>query len=310
MTTASTPRVHHKPDEADRDRMMNTVAPFWDGNETWLILGGGGLFVAFPLAYSVLMPALYLPVVLMLLALVLRGVAFEFRWPAKPNQHHFWDLAFSIGSTLAGFAQGLILGGMLQGIRVVDGRFAGGGLDWLTPFALTCGLGVAAGYALLGATWLVMKTDGELAARARAWAERALLALLIAMVAVSLWTPLAIPRVAARWFTLPNLIVLSPIPLATAGMAYLLFRWLRTQRDIAPFLAAITLFLLGYAGLVISNYPYLVPPSMTVTAAAAAPESQYFMLIGTAVLLPVVLGYTVFVYYTFRGKVRVGEGYH
>jgi cytochrome d ubiquinol oxidase subunit II len=296
-------------DEQDRDQMMNSVAPFWDGNETWLVLGGGGLWVAFPKAYAVIMPALYLPVILMLLALVFRGVAFEFRWVAKPR-HRKWDIAFAAGSTVAALCQGLILGGLLQGITVVDGQFAGGPLDWLTPFSLVCGLGVVAGYALLGATWLLMKTEGPVEQRARRMAPGLLALLMVFIGGVSLWTPLAIERIAERWFTLPNLLYLSPVPLLTLLLAWWCWRGITRGSSIGPFMAAVGIFLLAYSGLVISNAPWLVPPTLTLWDAAAYAGSQVFMLIGTTLLLPMVLGYTVFVFWVFRGKLRPGEGYH
>jgi cytochrome bd ubiquinol oxidase subunit II len=286
--------------ERERDQMMNSVAPFWDGNETWLVLGGGGLWVAFPQAYAVIMPAFYLPVIVMLLALVFRGVAFEFRWVAASSKP-YWNFAFAGGSTLAAFSQGVILGGLIQGIKVENGAFAGGPFDWATPFAVMCGIAVVLGYALLGATWLVMKTEGAVADRARWQAKGSL---------VSLWTPLAFPRVAERWFVLPNILLLWPVPLLTALTAYAAWRWLQTGREVLPFLATIALFLFGYLGLVISTFPYLVPPSLTIWQTAAAPASQIFMLLGTVALLPVILGYVVFVYWLFRGKVREGEGYH
>ena len=295
--------------ERERDQMMNTVAPFWDGNETWLVLGGAGLLVAFPKAYAVIMPAMYLPVIFMLLGLVLRGVAFEFRWVARTSKK-YWNLAFAGGSLCAAFFQGVILGGLIQGVAMKNGQFAGGALDWATPFALLTGVGVAAGYGLLGATWLVLRTEGGVARRARRQAKLLLLAVLVAMAAVSLWTPLAFERIAQRWFSTPNIYFLWPVPAVTALVAYALWRSLETGREIAPFLAAIALFLLGYFGIVISNYPYLVPPTLTVWDTAAAPASQIFMLIGTVALLPVILGYIVFVYWIFWGKVREGEGYH
>jgi cytochrome d ubiquinol oxidase subunit II len=296
-------------DEQDRDQMMNSVAPFWDGNETWLVLGGGGLWVAFPKAYAVIMPALYLPVILMLLALVFRGVAFEFRWVAKPR-HRKWDIAFAAGSTVAALCQGLILGGLLQGITVVDGQFAGGPLDWLTPFSLVCGLGVIAGYALLGATWLLMKTEGPVEQRARRMAPRLLAVLMVFVGGVSVWTPLAIERIAERWFTMPNLLFLSPVPVLTALLGWWCWRSIARGSSVQPFLAAVGIFLLAYSGLVISNAPWLVPPSLTLWDSAAYVGSQVFMLIGTTLLLPMVLGYTVFVFWVFRGKLRPGEGYH
>ncbi|MEM7750173.1 MAG: cytochrome d ubiquinol oxidase subunit II [Pseudomonadota bacterium] len=296
-------------DEQDRDVMMNSVAPFWDGNETWLILGGGGLFVAFPLAYGIIMPALYLPIIVMLLALVFRGVAFEFRWVAKPD-HHVWDLSFAGGSIFAAFAQGLVLGGLLEGIAVENNAFSGGTFDWLTPFTIVTGLAVVAGYALLGATWLVMRTEGQVAIRAREHAKLLLLLVMAAMALISLWTPFAVDRIFERWFTLPNLFYLAPIPLLATVAAVLCWRALHKEQDVAPFLLSVLLFLLGYVGLAVSNLPLMVPPSLTIWDVSAAPSSQLFMLVGTAIMLPVILGYTVFVYWTFRGKIGPGEGYH
>ncbi|WP_295558025.1 cytochrome d ubiquinol oxidase subunit II [uncultured Hyphomicrobium sp.] len=297
------------PEEAHRDQMMNSVAPFWDGNETWLVMGGGGLLVAFPLAYSIIMPAVYLPVIIMLLALVFRGVAFEFRWVAKPH-HQLWDIAFAGGSIVAAFMQGVILGALLHGIEVNNNAYAGGTFDWLTPFSLLTGAAVVAGYALLGATWLVMKTDGAVQARARAQAKQLLPVVLVALGIVSLWTPLAIPRIHERWFTLPNFFFLAPVPVLTVYAAWSCWSGLRSRHDTRPFISTIAVFLLGFLGLAVSNLPYIVPPSLDVWQAAAHPSSQLFMLIGTLVLLPIILAYTVFVYYTFRGKVRAGEGYH
>jgi len=297
------------PEEERRDVMMNSVAPFWDGNETWLVLGGGGLFVAFPLAYALIMPALYLPIIIMLLGLIFRGVAFEFRWTAKPD-HYWWDNAFAFGSITAAFMQGVVLGGYLQGINVENNAFAGGTFDWFTPFALFTGVSLVVGYALLGTTWLLMKTEGELAVNARRWSQYLLLAVLATMVIISLWTPLAVDRIAERWFTWPNILYLSPVPLMTAAAAFACWWGLVNGREVMPFLAAVSLFLLGFLGLAISNVPYLVPPSLTFWDTAAVPESQIFMLIGVLIMLPLILGYTVFVYWTFRGKVREGEGYH
>jgi len=296
-------------DERERDQMMNSIAPFWDGNETWLVLGGGGLWVAFPRAYAVIMPALYLPVIVMLLALVFRGVSFEFRVVAVTSKP-YWNFAFTAGSILAAFCQGLILGGIIQGIKVENGAFAGGTFDWATPFALLCGFGVVAGYALLGATWLVMKTEGPVAARSRGHAKVLLVLVLAFMAAVSLWTPLAFERIAVRWFSIPNVYYLWPVPLVTVLVAVMAWQWLEARRDALPFLASVALFLLGYLGLVISTFPYLVPPTLTVWQAAAAPASQIFLLLGTIFLLPIILAYYGFVYWLFHGKVREGEGYH
>ena len=295
--------------ERERDQMMNSVAPFWDGNETWLVLGGAGMMVAFPLAYSIILPALYLPVIVMLLALIFRGVAFEFRWigvTSKPE----WTFTFAAGSALAAFCQGIILGGLIQGIKVENGAFAGSAFDWATPFAVLCGLGLVAGYGLLGATWLVMKTEGRVAERARMQAKLMLLAVLAFMAIVSLWTPLAFERIAARWFSLPNIMFFWWVPAATALVSFAAWRWLETGRETLPFLASVALFLLGFLGLLISNFPYLVPPSLTIWQTAAAPATQVFMLMGTLLLLPIIFGYMVFVYWIFGGKLREGEGYH
>src|SRR4051812_21531853 len=296
-------------EEKERDQMIASIAPFWDGNETWLVLGGGGLWVAFPRAYAVIMSALYLPVIVMLLSLVFRGVAFEFRNVAETSKR-FWDFAFIGGSTLAALCQGIILGALIHGIKVENGAYAGGAFDWATPFALLCGLGVITGYALLGATWLVMKTDGAVAERARRQAKWLLLGVLAFMGIVSLWTPLAFERIATRWFSTPNIYYLWPVPLVTAFTAFMAWRWLEKGRELPPFLAVIALFLLGYLGLVISVFPYLVPPSLTIWQTAAVPAGQIFMLIGTLIMLPIILCYIVFVYWLFRGKVREGEGYH
>jgi cytochrome bd ubiquinol oxidase subunit II len=294
--------------DRQREQMMASVKPFWDGNETWLVLGGGGLLVAFPLAYAVIMPAFYIPIILMLLALVFRGVAFEFRGLAGGKAK--WNFAFTAGSTLAALCQGLVLGGMIQGIKIENGAFAGGAFDWATPFAAVCALGVAVGYALLGATWLIMKTEGEVAERARRQAKLLLLGVLVFMAVVSLWTPLMMPSIGQRWFSLPNIAILWPVPVLTALTAYIGWLGLQRGRDALPFLSAIALFLLGYMGLVISWFPYIVPPSLTVWDAAAAPVSQMFMLVGTLILLPIILGYTGLIYWLFRGKVAEGESYH
>jgi cytochrome d ubiquinol oxidase subunit II len=295
--------------EEDRDAMMNSIAPFWDGNETWLVLGGGGLWVAFPQAYAVIMPALYLPVIVMLLALIFRGVSFEFRFAAKPK-HALWDFAFAASSIIAAFSQGVVLGGLIQGITVANGEFAGGAFDWATPFALLCGVGLVAGYALLGATWLISRVEGELAETARRQARFLFPAVLAFIAIVSLWTPLEFDRIAERWFSEPNIWFLWPVPLITAALAFVAWRSLDRRHDFLPFFAAAGLFLLCFLGLAISTFPYLVPPSLTIWDTAAAPESQIFSLIGIVFMLPIILGYFAFVFWIFRGKIRVGEGYH
>src|SRR3984893_5866006 len=267
--------------EVERDQMMHSIAPFWDGNETWLVLGGTGLLVAFPLAYGIIMPAFYVPVIIMLLALVFRGIAFEFRGLAGKKAG--WNAAFVGGSTLATLCQGVILGGLVQGIKVDNAAFAGGTFEWATPFAVVCAFGVAAGYALLGATWLVMKTEGEVARRARAQAKGLLVTVLAFLALVSIWTPLLVPRIFERWFSMANMLFLWPLPLATPSSLIIACRWLAGEGERGPFTAAIVLFLLGYLGLVISSFPYLVPPILTIWQTAAAPESQGFMLTGTVV---------------------------
>ncbi len=291
------------PTESCRNRMMNSIAPFWDGNETWLVLGGGGLFVAFPVAYSILMPALYLPITFMLLGLIFRGVAFEFRFKASDHDRKIWDIAFHGGSLLATIMQGIILGNFIQGIEV-DGRsYAGGPLDWANGFAIFTGLALTFGYALIGATWLIMKTDGETQAWARKAARYVLAYVAICMGVVSISVPFVEEEIAARWFTMPNLLYLSPIPLISAGATLLLWRDLgNTARENRPFLLTIGLFLLCYIGFGISLYPWIVPFAFTIWDAAAAPTSQSITLIGTSIMLPVILIYTGYCYYIFRGK--------
>lgn len=300
--------------EKERDQMMNSIAPFWDGNETWLVLGGGGLWIAFPKAFAIIMPALYIPVILMLLALIFRGVAFEFRHVSKPN-HAMWDLAFTGGSGLAAFSQGLILGGLIQGISFADGEFIGQPFDWLTPFSVMCGLGLMVGYALLGAGFLIIKTEGPVQERSRQQAIYLLAGLLAFIAIVSIWTPLQEARIAERWFTMPNLLYFSPVPILTAAVAYRCYVSIKEGREIQPFIMSIALFFLAYTGLAISKFPYLVPPrgdapGLDVWQTAAAPESQIFVLVGVLVLLPIILAYTVLSYWAFRGKVGEGDGYH
>jgi cytochrome d ubiquinol oxidase subunit II len=297
------------PERRDRDVMMNSVAPIWDGNETWLVLGGGGLFAAFPLAYAVLMPALYAPLIAMLLGLVFRGVAFEFRWRSR-NRRWLWDIAFAGGSSIAALAQGVALGAILQGVRVSGRAYAGGWWDWLTPFSLLTGVAVVAGYALLGAAWLVMKTEGELRERAYLMTWRCLAATLVAILLVSAATPLLEADYWRRWFAWPNILLTAPVPLAVAGVAVLMVRALAARRDRLPFLLALVLFLLCFAGLGVSLFPYIVPRSITIWQAAAPADSQLFMLVGVAVMIPIIIAYTGYAYWVFRGKVDADAGYH
>ena len=297
------------PQEHDRDLVMNSVAPFWDGNETWLVLGGVTLWAAFPKAFAIILPAVYLPVIVLLLALIFRGVAFEFRWVAKPRQRK-WDIAFATGSTLAAFAQGLVLGAILEEIPVRDGQYAGTPFWWLSPFTLMCGVAVTVGYALLGATWLLLKTTGPVEQRARKLAVPLLAALLAFIAIVSVWTPLQFPRIAERWFGIPNTLFLAPIPVATLLFAWLCWWGIRRGGTLLPFVSATLIFLLAFIGLVVSNVPYLVPPVMTVWEAASHPTTQVFYLVGAAILIPLIVGYTAVVFYLFRGKLEPGQGYH
>ncbi|MEO3433033.1 cytochrome d ubiquinol oxidase subunit II [Inquilinus sp. CAU 1745] len=296
-------------DEGDRDVMMNTVAPIWDGNETWLVLGGAGLFGAFPLAYAVILPALYLPLLVMLIALIFRGVAFEFRF--RDERHRpGWSLSFILGSVLATFAQGVALGAYVQGFEVSERAFSGGALDWLTPFSLMTGAALVAGYALLGATWLVMKTEGELHRWARKAAERVLMLVVAFMAVVSLWTPFLENDFQQRWFSWPNIAILSPVPLAVAAVSWGIFSGLRRGADWRPFVLSMALFLLGFLGLAISIWPNVIPPEISLQEAAAPPESQIFLLVGVVIVVPIILAYTAYTYWVFRGKVTEDAGYH
>jgi cytochrome d ubiquinol oxidase subunit II len=297
------------PGKTDRDVIMNSVAPVWDGNETWLVLGGGGMMAAFPLAYAVLMPALYTPMIAMLIGLIFRGVAFEFRWRTLSKRNR-WDVAFAGGSLLATLAQGIALGAILQGVHVEGRHYAGGWWDWLTPFSILTGVALVVGYGLLGATWLVLKTEGTLRDKAYRLSWLLLFAMLVAIGAVSIATPFLHVGYAHRWFTWPNLILTAPVPIAVAGVTALLLRSLANKQDRQPFFLALALFALSYAGLGISMWPYIVPQSITIWQAASPENSQIFMLFGVAVLVPLILGYTGWAYWVFRGKVRPESGYH
>ncbi|AIL63773.1 MULTISPECIES: cytochrome d ubiquinol oxidase subunit II [Pseudomonas] len=296
--------------EQDRDVMMNTVAPVWDGNETWLVLGGAALFGAFPLAYAVVLSALYLPLMLMLVGLIFRGVAFEFRFKATAEKRHLWDKAFIGGSLAATFFQGVALGAFIEGFKVVDRSYAGGAFDWLTPFSLFCGLGLIVAYALLGCTWLIMKTEGKLQLQMHDLARPLALVLLAVTGIVSIWTPLAHPEIASRWFTLPNLFWFLPVPILVLVTLYGLLKAVARNAHYTPFLLTLALIFLGYSGLGISLWPNIIPPSVSIWDAAAPPQSQGFMLVGALFIIPFILGYTFWSYYVFRGKVTHEDGYH
>ncbi len=295
------------PDDEARDVMMNTVAPIWDGNETWLVLGGTGLLAAFPLVYSIVLPALYIGVFLLVAGLIFRGIAFEFRFKAKTSRY-LWNWAFAGGSMIATFAQGAVVGTYIEGFVTKNGVYAGGALDWLTPFSVLTGIGLLAGYALLGATWLVLKTEGDL----QQWARRVSLpllgAVLVVFAIISIWTPFVDPFVRDRWFN--NITVIWVFPVLGLLCAFQVFRSIRRGVDAMPFVATMGLFIFTYLGLVVSKWPYVVPPDYTLWDASSAYGSQLFLLLGLLFVIPVVLGYTAWTYWVFRGKVRAGEGYH
>ena len=292
----------------ERDMAMNAIAPVWDGNETWLILGGNALIAAFPVAYAIILPALYAPIFAMLLGLVFRGVAFEFRW-RDARHRRWWDAGFFLGSAAATFAQGITLGALLQGITVTGRAYGGGWWDWLTPFSLLTGASLTVGYAMLGCAWLIWKTEGPLHADARRFARYLLPALLVMLGAVSLYTPFLEGQYWRRWFEAPGLFVAVPMPLLVAGAAWMAWRSLSTTRDWHPFVWTLAIFALSMAGLAISIWPDVIPGRVTIWQAAAPEKSQMFMLVGSAVLIPLIIAYTAWSYYVFRGKVGE-EGYH
>ena len=296
--------------DENRDTAINTIAPFWDGNETWLVMGGGGLFAVFPLAYAIVMPALYAPIIVMLLALIFRGVSFEFRFKTV-RWRGVWDMAFFFGSLIAAFSQGVALGTIVQGIEIENRAYAGGWYDWLTPFSIMTGCAVVVGYALLGSTWLVLKTEGPLNRLAARYGELTGIGTLALIGAVSLWMPFLQDAFYSRWFSFPQILFVAPIPILLLVCALSLFRNLRDPISAyRPFLSALGLFVLSYIGIGISFYPNMLPPELTIWQAAAPDESLAFILVGAVVLVPMILAYTAYSYWTFRGKVREGEGYH
>jgi cytochrome bd ubiquinol oxidase subunit II len=293
----------------NRDQMMNSVAPVWDGNETWLVLGGGGLFAVFPLAFAIIMPALYAPIMVMLLALAFRGVAFEFRWK-ESGPNNFWDKAFAGGSLVGTFAQGVALGVIVQGIPVEGRAFAGDWFHWITPFSIMTGFALVIGYALLGATWLIIKGTGEVYEKARAYARVLAVAMFVMIVIASAWTPFLHQHFQDKWLAWPDLLYTIPVPLLVLACLGLLFSGLKQENSAKPYLATIGLFVLSYIGLLISFFPYLVPSSVTLWEAAAPNESMHFLLVGTVVLIPIILAYTAYSYWVFRGKTGDSHGYH
>lgn len=297
------------PARGDRDVMMNSVAPLWDGNETWLVLGGGALFAAFPLGYAILLPALYTPLIIMLLGLVFRGVAFEFRFRIDADKN-IWDIAFFGGSLAAALSQGVALGAVLQGIHVTGRAYSGGWFDWLSPFSILTGIATVAAYCLLGASWLVMKTTGPLQERAFHLTKIALAATLVFIAAISLATPFLQGHYYQRWFTFPSIILTAPVPVAVALFTWGLYASIQRRHDVFPFVLSLCLFAVTFGGLGISIFPYIVPESVTIWQAASPEKSQSFMLVGVAILIPIILTYTAYAYWIFRGKVDPNAGYH
>lgn len=292
------------------DHMMNTAAPIWDGNETWLVLGGAGLLAAFPRAYALILSALYLPVLLMLIALVFRGVAFEFRFKARRSRK-LWGAAFSLGSIFAAFAQGLILGALVEGMPLQEGKYVGGMFGWFSPFAMMTGVAVVFGYALLGSTWLILKTDGSMQKTARLLTRPLVLVVVAFMGLVSASLPFVESRIMARWFDSGNFWWLAPVPLLALANAVALWRAaMHEGRDARPFLLTMSFFLLGFIGLVLGIWPNIVPPTISIWEAASPPSSQGFVMVGLVVLLPAILGYTYWSYSVFKGKIAADVGYH
>jgi len=296
------------PPGRERDSAMNSIAPVWAGNETWLVLGGGGMLAAFPLAYGTILSALYAPIVAMLLALVFRGVAFEFRW-RDPRHRAYWDVAFSVGSIMAALAQGITLGALLQGIAVEGRVYAGGWFDWLKPFTVLVGVSLVCGYALLGATWLIMKSEDTLQARCYRMAFGLAIGTIVAIGAVSAATPFLSDVYWQRWFAWPQVLFTAQVPLLVAIATVVFFASLARRHTYTPFLMALLIFTLSLAGLGISLFPYIVPPSITIWEAAAPSSSLRFMLVGAVVIVPIILAYTGYSYWVFRGKTG-HEGYH
>lgn len=297
--------------QKDKALAMNTITPFWDGNETWLVLGGGGLYATFPLAYSIIFPAIYAPLIVMLLSLIFRGVAFEFRWKAETKKgRKSWDLAFALGSLSATFSQGVALGALVQGIEVQNRSYAGGWWDWLSWFSVTTGLALVVGYSLLGACWLIYKTENRLQEFAYKYAKKAAVMMIVMIGVVSLWMTFKQSAYMNRWFDYPNWVYLSPIPLLVAALSVLLIMSLKRRNELSPFLFTVGLFVLSYFGLLISFYPNIVPESVTIWQAAAPESSLKFLLIGSSILIPTIIAYTSYSYWIFRGKVKQDESYH
>jgi cytochrome d ubiquinol oxidase subunit II len=297
-------------DTTQRDMMMNSVAPVWDGNETWLVFGGAALYGAFPLAYAVIIDALSIPLTIMLIGLIFRGVSFEFRHKATLEHRPFWDKAFMVGSIMATFSQGVAVGSILNGFEVIGRAYSGPALNWLAPFPLFCGLGLVIAYALLGSTWLIMKSEGKLHRKMSTLALRLTVSLLVILIIVSAWTPLIHKDIALRWFTVPNIFWFLPVPVLVLAFSWGIIHAIRNNANHGPFLLTLGLMFLGFSGLGISIWPNIIPPSISIWQAASPPQSQGFMLVGALLIIPIILTYTSWNYYVFRGKIRPGVDLH
>jgi cytochrome bd ubiquinol oxidase subunit II len=294
-------------DEKERSVLMNSIAPVWDANQTWLVFGGGGIFVAFPVVYGVLSSALYIPLFVFLGGLIFRGVAFEFRVHAVRKEP--WNWAFFTGSLVAVLSQGFMLGGILTGITVKEGHFAGGPLDWLNPFSVMVGIGLIPGYIMLASTYLLIKTEGPVQSRAFKQAFWSGLIVLVSMAVFTVWSPFRYPLVWENWFSSPRIYFVWAFPLGGFIAALMLVKSLNSRREVKPLMYSIALFLSGYLGLITSLYPYAIPPTVTFQEAAAQSETLRFTLWGAGIVLPMVIGYLIYSYSVFRGKVTHEEYY-
>lgn len=302
-------------DKTNRDVMVNSIAPVWDGNETWLVLGGSTLYGAFPLAYAVILPAVYPLIILMLMGLIFRGAAFEFRFRAHTEKlRGLWDKAFFGGSLVAAFCQGAILGGLMHGTPVLNRAYAGGVFSWLTPFAIFCGFAVVVGYAMLGATWIIWRASGTLQQDMRRYARNLGAAMIVIFGIVGIWSPLSDASYFHRWFDWPRIFPTAVAPLSVLFLAYIFFKHLRSSQlanhDKIPFLCGLGFFVVSFGGLGYSIFPMIIPPTINIWQAAAPSTSLEFLLPGLLVMIPIIIAYNIFAYYIFRGKIEPGSHYH
>ena len=287
---------------------MKSLSHIWDSNQTWLVFGGVVLFVAFPAVYSFVLSNLYVPIILMLVALIFRGVAFEFRFKADRSQS-FWDLSFAFGSTLATFCQGLILGALVGDMSST--KTMADPVDWFTPFSITTGFALLSGYGLLGACWLIHKAEGNLQVIAKKLALKLLFVMLAFFAVVSIWMLVDQPAVAERWLVFPDSLILLPLPLLSAFFAYRLWSILRQSREpgLKPLAYVMGLFLTAFGGLVAGVFPYIIPGRLTIWEAIAPDKTVYFTLVGNLIFIPVVIAYNIYAYRTFSGKTSMKDGY-